>query len=193
MVSVRMLLLAAVLNAPLLSQQKAPLRPPATPVVLDKVCPTTPFHNWKIDHKAAVFSSWKRDRKQIAELHPGEEVTLHSGVLVAYEPDQLVALRDIPEIHASSGDKILRYGVRGEDDAVVWVKGRPLQLYALQASESDGTGFQFSVDAKVIHNGIKEWWVRVTTSSGKAGWVLGDRQEHGAFWYETNFGDLCSD
>jgi hypothetical protein len=177
---------------------------PKLPVTDDKACPgpsrrtdgvLEPIH-MKLEHNGRMCSSWKDDRVFIASLRVGEEVVVLSGLNVIREPDKVRILQpSLPGENPSRkvGDEVLGYGLRGDGDYVFWAKGIwYTRYYEFEGDMQGGCGFSDKTDCTfaVLKRGIQEWWVRVKTSKGLAGWVSASKNIDKS-WSDANFGDLC--
>lgn len=173
-------LLLALLFAPpllLLSQTPAnnsPRAEPPLPVIDTNACPFEgcTFRKWPAIKDAAIFSSWKKDRKQIAIVRKGQIVTGLTGVHITLEPDRAKVLKPIPDLGVKPGDIILRYMYEGEGYANIWTNGKWHKDYDCSfLKEKDGSGCTRDCSAVVVSDGRKEWWVQVKTQQEATGWT----------------------
>src|SRR5262249_16338814 len=88
----------------------------------------------------------------------------------------------IPDLSLKTDDALLRYAYYRERIAGVWAKGVWHKQYDLAATEADGGGCQSDCNSVVIKNGVKEWCVQITNSSGHTGWGMSLRLNHDDFW-----------
>lgn len=147
--------------------------PPALPVVDENACPFEgcTFGKWLVTRESPIFSTWKATGKHVATLQKGQVVTGLTGVHITYEPDRVLVLKPIPELHVQQGDIILRYMYHGEGFADIWVKGQWKKEYDCTfITEKDNSGCLRACPAKVISEGRKDWWVQLRTAQGVTGW-----------------------
>src|SRR3974377_1864844 len=102
---------ANVLLASQLPTDRSSVPEPTLPVVDYKACPFEgcTFRKWVIAKDVALYSTWKKDRKQVTTAKRGQVVTGFTGVHITYAPDQVRVLQSLPELGLQSGDTILRY------------------------------------------------------------------------------------
>ena len=169
---------------------------PELPMLSEDVCPgkNRTIAHWKIEKEAPMYNSWGKDRSQVGPtMWVGQEVTIIGSMYVVYEPDRVLVTKPIPDLSLKNDDVLLRYAYYGEGVADVWAKGVWHKQYYLAATQADGGGCQSDCNSVVIKNGVKEWWVQITNSSGNTGWVMSLRLNHGDFWDDGNFANLCAD
>lgn len=157
------------------AEPRSGLAEPALPVVDENACPFEgcTFGKWKVVKESTVYSSWKDDRVEIAKLSVGQEVTGLTGVHITRRPDRILVKQDLPSLGLKRGDVVLRYMYVGEGFANMWANGKwHKEEDCSFITEKDGMGCLRDCAAVVIANGVKEWWVQITTSDGKSGWVL---------------------
>ena len=180
----------------LLSSEGVEVPEPGLPVLSEDVCPgkNRTIAHWKIEKEAPMYNSWGRDRSQIGPtMWVGQEVTIIGGMYVVYEPDRVLVTKSIADLSLKTDDVLLRYAYYSEGIADVWAKGVWHKRYYLAATEADGGGCQSDCNSVVIKNGVKEWWVQITNSSGNTGWMMSFRLNHDDFWDDGNFTNLCAD
>ena len=147
---------------------------PSLPVIDYKACPFEgcTFGKWIVVKDVELYSTWKEGRRAVATVKSGKVVKGLTGVHITYEPDQVQALVDLPELRLKAGETILRYMYHGEGFADIWAKGQWKKNYGSSfITETDGSGCLRECSAKVVSKGRKDWWVRVKTSSGVIGWA----------------------
>jgi hypothetical protein len=169
---------------------------PELPALSEDVCPgkNRIIAHWKIEKEAPMYNSRGKDRSQVGPtMWIGQEVTIIGSIYVVYEPDHVLVTKPIPDLSLKNDDVLLRYAYHGEGVADVWAKGAWHKQYYLAATEADGGGCQSNCNSVVIKNGVKEWWVQTTNSSGNTGWVMSLRLNHSDFWDGGNFANLCAD
>ena len=148
---------------------------PALPVIDEQACPFEGcrFGSWKASKRSTVYSSWQNDRRELAKLTPGQEVTALTGVHITRSPDHILVKRDLPRLGLQAGDIVLRYMYVGEGFANIWAKGAWHKEEDCRfITEKNGDGCARNCAAIVTEEGVKEWWVKIKTSDDKIGWVL---------------------
>ncbi len=199
MIAIRLsafLLLAAIATA---QQAASPssasgIPDPKLPVTNESACPGKGHivPNWKITHSSPMYSTWQEDRTQTATLEPGEEVTVVAGLQVIRQPDRILVMQPIPDLHLKPGDIMLRFNRLGEGAADIWASGTWHNNYdASFTTEENGLGCRRHCLGRVIEEGVREYWVQVKSSSGQTGWVLNFKATRGELWDSSNFDDLC--
>lgn len=159
---------------------------PNLPVATENVCPFEgcSFREWTVEKDTALYSSWKDDRKQVAELKGGEKVQGLDGVYITRQPDRFLVTQPIPGLSLRTGDVILEYAERGEGYADVWMNGKWYRDF--DWGQGDDDAYHFTEDnLTLIRKGVKEWWVEVRTATGLTGWSLDD----GNFGHMDQLGD----
>jgi len=148
---------------------------PALPVINQHACPFEGcrFGKWKVSKDSILYSSWQNDRRQVAKLTAGQEVTGLKGVHITRSPDRIMVKRDLPRLGLQAGDIVLRYMYVGEGFADIWAKGAWRKEEDCSfITEKNGDGCARDCAAVVTEEGVKEWWVKLKTSDGMIGWVL---------------------
>jgi len=180
-------LLLALLTVAPLAQTGASANPdltaePDLPVIDYNACPFEgcTFGKWKVTKNSRVYSSWRKDRVEIARIKPGEKVTGMTGVHITRKPDRILVSQDMPDLGLKRGDLILRYMYLGEGFANIWFngawhKGEDCTFI----TEKRGQGCLRDCQAIVTEEGRKDWWVKIKTSDGKTGWVLVEQNFEG--------------
>ena len=151
------------------------LAEPALPVIDQQACPFEGcrFGNWKVSKGSTLYSSWQNDRRELAKLTPGQEVTAVTGVHITRSPDRILVKRDLPRLGLQAGDIVLRYMYVGEGFANIWAKGAwHKEEDCSFITEKNGDGCARDCAAIVTEEGVKEWWVKIKTADDKIGWVL---------------------
>ena len=154
---------------------EASIAEPALPVIDEQACPFEgcKFGKWKVSKDSTLNSSWQNDRRELAKLTPGQEVTAVTGVHITRSPDRILVKRDIPRLGLQAGDIVLRYMYVGEGFANIWAKGAwHKEEDCSFITEKNGDGCARDCAAIVTEEGVKEWWVKIKTPDGKLGWVL---------------------
>lgn len=155
---------------------------PALPVVDMNACPFEgcTFRKWTVIRKSPLYTSWKRDRRQIGVLAKGQVVTGITGVHITKQPDVIHVFQAIPELGLKPGDVVLRYMYLGEGFANIWANGRYIKSFDCTfVTEKGEGGCLRDCRAVVEENGEKEWWVEVKMSSGKIGWTKAEYNFNG--------------
>jgi len=179
-----------------LSSEAVEVPEPELPVLTEDVCPgkNHTIAHWKIAKEAPMYNSWVSDRSQVGPtMWVGQEVTIIGSMYVVFEPDRVLVTKPIADLSLKTDDVLLRYAYYSEGIADVWAKGVWHKRYYLSATEAKGGGCQSDCNSVVIKNGVKEWWVQITNSSGNTGWVMSLRLNHDDFWDDGNFANLCGD
>lgn len=148
---------------------------PHLPVIDFKACPFEgcTFGKWKVTKASTMYSSWRENRRPMAELKPGDEVTGLTGVHITHKPDRIFVKNAIPDLGLKPGDVVLRYMYLGEGFANVWFNGAWHKSEDCTfITEKNGQGCLRDCLAIVIEVGVKDWWVQVKAPNGKIGWVL---------------------
>jgi hypothetical protein len=156
-------------------QSKGSVSEPRLPVIDYNACPFEgcTFGRWKVTKESTIYSTWQHARTVIGKLEPGEEVTGLTGVHITLKPDRILVKKPIPDLGLGPGDVILRYMFLGEGYANIWYGGSwHRQFDCTFITEKNDEGCLRDCSAVVTDVGVKDWWVKVKTSSGKTGWVL---------------------
>jgi len=142
--------------------------------------PATAEQNWvvkryKMEQAAAVYDTWKAERKKIAALPRGTIVSGLRKLSVVYEPDEVTITAAMPKLGLKAGDTILRYTVEGEGFADFWIKsgaeGRWYKEFdGSFITEPDTNGCAKNCSGKVTKAGRKEEWANVRLQDGREGW-----------------------
>jgi hypothetical protein len=195
------LLLAAVLtaaqdsSAPKSVDSGAP--EPKLPVIEPDACPGALVVGWKIGKDVPLYSSWQENRELLSTLKTGDKVNVLAGTNIIREPDRALVTRPSVQPRLEAGDVILRYGINADWNWRFWAKGTWFTEYIDRVVEKSGS-CSF-VDArscpfKVVQNGVKEWWVRARTNSGRTGWVLASKYSDPDIWTPGGaFQGLCAE
>ena len=169
--------LANAQQSPQKSAQEDRTKPPVLPVIDEGACPFEgcTFREWTVTKETPLYSSWKKDRIEIGKLQKGEKVAGLTGVHITWKPDVIRVVEDIPELSLKRGETFFRYMYRGEGFADIWVHGEwKKETSCSFVTEKDSSGCHRDCSAKVVENGVKEWWVKVRTKSGHVGWTKAD-------------------
>ena len=156
----------------------APFEPmphaPKLPKVDVNSCPFEgcQFGKWTAKATVQVFSTWESNRKAIATLAKGDEVTAITGVNVVLEPGKGVFDRDVPAFGARKGDSAFMYQNCGEGAVDLWVHGRFIRCAEPNFSWNSTEGCQKDCDGRWLSPGKSEWWAQVRMQNGTSGWVL---------------------
>jgi hypothetical protein len=144
---------------------------PALPFYDWGACPyeTCAYRQWTV----TVYDTWKAERRPIAQLAVGDQVTGIAGAVVTLQPGLIRMDRDLPGQDLRRGDTVFTYAYRGEGFAAVWFKGKYHSLFDISfAKWPDGTGCGGAdCAATYMDLGRKSWWVEVKLASGRTGWV----------------------
>jgi len=115
-----------------------------------------------------------------------------AGVQVIRQPARILVTQPIPDLHLKPGDIILRFNRLGEGAADICASGTWHNNYdASFTTEKNGLGCRRHCLGTVIEEGVREYWVRVKTSSGQMGWMLSFKTTRGELWDSSNFDELC--
>jgi hypothetical protein len=148
---------------------------PALPHYEWKACPFEgcAYRHWTARNSITVYDIWKQDRRAVARISKGEEVTGITGVVITFRPGVIRIDRDLPEQGLSAGEKILTYAYRGEGFSAVWFKGRYYPEFDISFTKwPDGSGCGGShCAATYLDIGKNVWWAKVKLKSGRTGWV----------------------
>lgn len=129
------------------------------------------FGKWTARSAVKVFSSWRSDRKVVAGLSKGEEVTALTGVSITIKPGKGTFTRDVPMFGAKAGDTLYTYKYCGEGAEDLWVRGRFIQCSDPNFSWKPGIGCQTDCNGRYLELAESEWWVQIRLKNGKTGWV----------------------
>jgi hypothetical protein len=166
--------LADAQKSPPKSVQEDRSEPPVLPVIDEDACPFEgcTFGEWTVTKETPLYSSWKKDRVETGRLRKGEKVAGLTGVHITEKPDTIRVLKDIPELSLKRGDTFYRYMYRGEGFADIWAHGEwKKETDCSFVTEKETGGCLRDCSAQVVEDGVKEWWVKVRTKSGREGWT----------------------
>jgi hypothetical protein len=148
---------------------------PALPFYDWGACPyeTCGYRQWTAHRSVTVYDTWKAERRPIAQLAVGVQVTGITGAVVTFQPGLIRMDRDLPGQYLRRGDTIFTYAYRGEGFSAVWFKGKYHPLFDISfAKWPDGTGCGGAhCAATYMELGRKSWWAEVKLISGRTGWV----------------------
>jgi hypothetical protein len=148
---------------------------PALPFYDWGACPyeTCAYRQWAAHRSVTVYDTWKQDRRPIAQLAVGDQVTGIAGAVVTFKAGLIRMDRDLPDLDLRRGDTVLTYAYRGEGFSAVWFKGKYRPLFDISfAKWPDGTGCGGAhCAATYMDLGEKSWWAEVKLNSGRTGWV----------------------
>jgi hypothetical protein len=151
------------------------MAPPALPFYDWGACPyeSCVYRQWTAHRSATVYDTWKPERRPIAQLQVGEQVTGITGTVVTYQPGLIRMDGNLPDRDLQRGDTVLTYAYRGEGFSAVWFKGKYHSLFDISfAKWPDGTGCGGAhCAATYMDLGRKSWWAEVKLISGRTGWV----------------------
>jgi hypothetical protein len=135
---------------------------PALPFYDWGACPyeSCAYRQWTAHRSATVYDAWKPERRPIAQLRVGEQVTGITGTVVTYQPGLIRMDGNLPDRDLQRGDTVLTYAYRGEGYSAVWFKGKYHSLFG---------GAHCA--ATYMELGRKSWWAEVKLISGRTGWV----------------------
>jgi hypothetical protein len=156
----------------------APFTPMTTPPSLPRVdlnsCPFEGCHfgKWTTNSKVIVYSSWELQRKTIAKLRSGEQVTAITGVNLTLKPGKGIFRRNSILYGAKKGDVAYLYGNCGEGAADMWTHGRFIKCADPNFSSKEGYGCQKNCEGEYVDLGKSEWWAQIRLKDGRTGWVL---------------------
>lgn len=155
---------------------------PKLPVVDENACPFEgcTFGPWKVTKDSTLYSAWESNRKIIATLKQGQNVTAITGVHITIKPDVIRITKAVPTLSLRAGDRVLRYMYHGEGFADIWANGKwTKEADCSFVTEKNGDGCGRDCAGIVEQEGIKEWWVKVRIESGLIGWVKVDNNFEG--------------
>jgi hypothetical protein len=116
---------------------------PALPFYDWGACPyeSCAYRQWTAHRSATVYDAWKPERRAIAQLQVGEQVTGITSTVVTYQPGLIRIDGDLPDRDLQRGDTVLTYAYRGEGFSAVWFKGKYHSLFDISfAKWPDSTG-----------------------------------------------------
>jgi hypothetical protein len=197
-----MLLLLAALGfaqrTPLDNQDKSQHAAPKLPVINANACPqpraegeTEASIKTTLVHDQEIYSSWSDSRSAYRKLKAGDTVTELAGLEVIREPDQALLTKtgavelskELAKdgISFKPGDVVLRYGFRDDGNWDFWGKGAWFKFYCENEGDlKGGCGFadRSQCEFAVLKDGVREWWIKVRTSSNLVGWMLASNSEN---------------
>jgi hypothetical protein len=117
------------------------------------------FGPWTATDQVQLFSTWKKDRKQIVTISKNEAVTAITGVHVTFEPSEIKVTAPMPAYGLKPGDMIYGYMYKGEGVFSAWYKG-----YWVEDFDGSGVpeaGCNRNCNARLLKEGRTEWWVEI--------------------------------
>ncbi|HNY40138.1 MAG TPA: hypothetical protein PKJ41_07075 [Bryobacteraceae bacterium] len=134
------------------------------------------YGRWKALRNVAVHDTWKKGRKVVSRIAPGETIVAESSVVVTTKPGVIRMGRDLATHGLKRGDEILTYGFENEGFSKVWFKGRLYADFDISFTKwPDGAGCQGGhCAATYIAQPELIRWVKVRLMSGLNGWVSTD-------------------
>ncbi len=131
------------------------------------------YGKWIARQPTKVFNTYRRERRKVALLKPGDKVVAIRGLVVTSNPGIIHVDRDLPDKSLRRGDTILTYAYRGEGVSAVWLKGKYFSNFDISFTKwPDGLGCQGTYCAATyLTLGVKAWWAEVKLPSGKLVWV----------------------
>jgi hypothetical protein len=169
--------LGAQLNPGLLPQKAAR---PTLPKIDRNACPFEgcQFGTWTARHGLVIYQTQGARARAISTVQRGEEVTALTGVVITFQPSEILVTAPIPDYGLKPGDIILGYMYLGEGVFNAWFNGYWVEQFDGSAVKwLDGSGCSRNCNAKYIKPGRFEWWVKIKTKKGMVGWT----KETGAF------------
>jgi hypothetical protein len=77
-------------------------------------CETCGYRQWTAHRSATVYDTWKQERRSIAQLAAGDNVTGITSVVITFKPGLIRIDRDLPDQDLRRGDTVLTYAYRGD-------------------------------------------------------------------------------
>jgi len=148
--------------------------PPSLPRVDLNSCPFEgcQFGKWTANTSVVVFTTWKSERKVVAKLQKGDEVTAVTGVNLTIKPAKGIFTQDSAMFGAKKGDIAYMYQNCGEGATDMWTHGRFIKCSDPNFSWERGSGCEERCNGKYTDLGKSEWWAQIRLKDGTTGWVL---------------------
>jgi hypothetical protein len=164
-----LVLLVAPQLDPSLTPQRAPK--PVLPKIDESACPFEgcQFGAWTATDNVQLFSSWTEDRKPVATISKGQQLTAITGVHITFEPSEIQVTTPMPDYGLKPGDIVYGYMNKGEGVFNAWFNGYWVEDF--DGSGIAGAGCNRNCNAKFLREGRSEWWVQVKLRDGTTYWT----------------------
>jgi hypothetical protein len=166
--SVLILLAAPQLDSSLTPQ---PAPKPVLPKIDKNACPFEgcQFGAWTATDDVQLFSTWTEERKLVATISKGQQVTAITGVHITLASSEVQVTMPLPNYGLKPGDIVYGYMYKGEGVFSAWFNGYWVEDF--DGSGVAGAGCNRNCSAKLLREGRFEWWVQVKMKDGTTDWT----------------------